>query len=121
MNYPEKENIILSKTYDYAVRIVKLHQYLYKEKREFELSKQILRSGTSIGANVEEAVGGLSKKDFLAKLGIAYKKTRETRYWLRLLKDTDYISQEQAKSLLNDAEEILRIITSIQKSTKQNL
>lgn len=121
MEYIEKNNIILTKTYDFTVRIVKLYQYLCQEKKEFELSKQILRSGTSIGANAEESVGGLSKKDFLAKLGISYRETRETRFWLRLLRDTNYISEEQAKSMIDHAEEIFRIITAIQKSTKNNL
>ncbi len=120
MEYTEKENIILTKTYNFAIRIVRLYQYLCREKKEFELSKQVLRSGTSIGSNAEEAVGGLSRKDFLAKLGVSYRETRETRYWLRFLRDTDYISTGQAQSMLNDAEEILRIITAIQKSTKDN-
>jgi four helix bundle protein len=102
MVYPEKENIILDKTYNYAIRIVKLYQYLCKEKKEFELSRQILRSGTSIGANVEESVGGLSRKDFLAKLGLSYREARETRFWLKLLRDTNYISTEQCDSLLED-------------------
>lgn len=118
MNYVERENIILDKTYNYAIRIVKLYQYLCKEKKEFELSRQILRSGTSIGANVEESVGGLSRKDFLAKLGVSYREARETRFWLRLLRDTDYISTEQSDSMLEDLEEIIRIITAIQKTTK---
>ena len=121
MKYIEKENIILTKTYDFAIKIVRLYQFLCKEKKEFELSKQILRSGTSIGSNAEKSVGGLSKKDFLAKLGVSYRETRETRYWLRLLRDTDYISQEQAQSMIDDADEILRIITAIQKTTKSNL
>lgn len=118
MNYVERENIILDKTYNYAIRIVKLYQYLCKEKKEFELSRQILRSGTSIGANVEESVGGLSRKDFLAKLGVSYREARETRFWLRLLRDTDYISTEQSDSMLEDLEEIIRIITAIQKTIK---
>lgn len=121
MEYTEKENIILTKTYNFAIRIVRLYQYLCREKKEFELSKQVLRSGTSIGANAEEAAGGLSRKDFLANLGVSYRETRETRYWLRLLRNTDYISTEQSQSMLNDAEEILRIITAIQKTTKDNL
>lgn len=121
MVYPERENIILDKTYNYAIRIVKLYQYLCKEKKEFELSRQILRSGTSIGANVEESVGGLSRKDFLAKLGVSYREARETRFWLKLLRDTNYISTEQSDSLLEDLEEIIRIITAIQKTTKSNI
>ena len=77
-----KENIVQNKSFDFAVRIVNLYKHLSQEKREFVLSKQLLRSGTSIGANVEEAIGGISKADFRAKLSIAYKETRETTYWL---------------------------------------
>jgi four helix bundle protein len=116
-----KENIIQQKSYDFAVRIIKLYTYLSKEKKESTLSKQILRSGTSIGANIEEAIGGHSEKDFLSKLTISYKEARETRYWIRLLTDTDYITKEQSESLLIDLDEILRIITSIQKTVKAKL
>ena len=94
-----KSNIILKESYAFAVRIVKLYLYLYKEKKEFVLSKQILRSGTSIGANAEEAVGGISKKDFWAKMSIAYKEARETEYWLRLLNDTDILDDKLFTSL----------------------
>lgn len=116
-----KENIIQQKSYDFAVRIIKLYTYLSKEKKENTLSKQILRSGTSIGANIEEAIGGHSEKDFLSKLTISYKEARETRYWIRLLTDTDYITKEQSETLLIDLDEILRIITSIQKTVKAKL
>ena len=92
-----------------------------KKKKEFVLSKQMLRSGTSIGANIEEAIGGQSKKDFFAKLTIAYKEARETHYWIRLLTDTDYLTKEQSESLLNDVEELHRIIGSIQKTMKTKL
>ena len=85
------------------------------------MSRQILRSGTSIGANVEEPIGGLSQKYFLAKLAVSYREARETRFWLRVLRDTDYISQEQRDSMLEDLEEIIRIITAIQKTTKSNI
>lgn len=111
-------NIIQEKSFDFAVRIVELNRYLTIEKKEFVLSKQVLRSGTSIGANIEEAIGGQSEKDFFAKLTIAYKETRETKYWLRLLKATDYLEAKLADSLLNDVEELLRIIGSIQKTIK---
>lgn len=84
------------------------------------MSKQLLRCGTSIGANVEEAIGGQSDKDFFAKLTIAYKEARETHYWIRLLKDTDYLSEEQSESLLNDVTELLKIIGSIQKTIRNN-
>ena len=86
-----KENIIKIKSFDFAVRIVKLSQYLVEKKKEFVISKQIMKSGTSIGANVEEADGGISKADFSNKISIAYKEAKETNYWLRLLKATDYI------------------------------
>ena len=112
------ENIIQTKSYAFAVRIVKLYQHLSAEKKEYILSKQLLRSGTSIGANVEEAIGGQSRADFVSKLAIAYKEARETSYWLRLLKDTDYLSQLQFDSIYADAEELCRIIAAIQKSTK---
>lgn len=87
-------------------------------KREYVLSKQLLRSGTSIGANIEEAIGGLSKKDFIARLGIAYKEARETHYWIRLLRDTEYLSANEAHSILQDCEEILKLLTSIITSSR---
>lgn len=114
----KEDNIIQSKSYDFAVRIVKVYQYLSSEKKEYVLSKQLLRCGTSIGANVEEAIVGQSSKDFFAKLTIAYKEARETHYWIKLLKDTHYLSNEQSESLLNDVTEILKIIGSIQKTIR---
>ena len=116
----KKDNVIQDKSYSFAIRIVKLYKHLSQEKREFILSKQLLRSGTSIGANVEEAIGGQSRKDFFAKLTIAYKEARESKYWIRLLKDTDYMSEKESESLLNDIEEILKIIGSIQKSIRNS-
>ena len=114
-------NVVQDKTYAFAVRVVRLYQYLVKSKSEYVLSKQLLRSGTSIGANVEEAIGGQSDKDFFAKMTIAYKEARETHYWLRLLTDTSYLSNEESESLLSDIEEILKIIGSIQRTMKQRL
>ena len=114
----KSENIIQKKSFAFAIRIVNLYKYLREEKNEFVLSKQILRSGTSIGANVEEAIGGQSEKDFFAKLTIAYKETRETIYWIKLLTETKYLDQEQANSLLNDAEEICKITGKIQITIK---
>lgn len=111
----KKENVIQKKSYSFAVKMVKLYQHLSSEKREFVLSKQLLRSGTSIGANVEEAIGGQSRKDFYAKLSIAYKEARESNYWIRLLNDTNYLSNEETIPLLRDSEEILKIIGSIKK------
>jgi four helix bundle protein len=116
----KKDNIFQIKSYAFAVRVVKACQYLNNEKKEFVLSKQLLRSGTSIGANIEEAIGGQSDKDFFAKLTIAYKEARESHYWVRLLKDTDYLNQEEANSLINDVEELMRIIGSIQKTMREN-
>lgn len=115
----KKENIILDKSYTFALRIVKLSQYLVSEKKEFVLSRQILKSGTSIGANTEEAMGGQSEKDFYAKMTIAYKEARETKYWLRLLKDSQTIDDHLAISLLNDIEEILKIIGKIQTTIRK--
>lgn len=112
------ENVIQTKTYAFAIRIIRLYQHLTDKKKEFVLSKQILRCGTSIGANIEEAIGGQSRADFVAKMTIAYKEARETSYWLRLLKDTDYLTQTEFESIHADAEELIKIITSIQKSTK---
>jgi len=114
----KQNNIIQEKSFAFAVRIVNLYKYLYEEKKEFVLSKQILRSGTSIGANIEESIGGQSDKDFFTKVTIAYKEARETVYWLKLLLATDYLNQEQADSLLKDAEEICKIIGKIQLSMK---
>jgi|SRR3990167_7978477 len=83
-----KENVVAIKSYAFALRIVNLYKYLVNEKHEYVLSKQILRSGTAIGANIEEAIGGQSNKDFISKLSVAYKEARETRYWINLLRDT---------------------------------
>lgn len=112
----KKDNVIQIKTYAFAIRIVNLYKYLTNEKREFVLSKQLLRSGTSVGANIEEALGGQSRKDFFAKLTIAYKEARESHYWIRLLKDTGYLNEKEFNGLINDIEEILKIIGSIQKT-----
>src|SRR5690554_1979915 len=110
----KKDNIIQQKSFAFAIRVVNLYKHLTSTKKEFVLSKQLLRSGTSIGANVEESIGGQSEKDFLSKLSIAYKEARESVYWLKLLQATDYLSEEQAESLLADAEEICKIIGKIQ-------
>jgi four helix bundle protein len=116
----KKDNVIQIKSYAFAVRIVKVYKFLCDEKKEFVLSKQLLRCGTSIGANVEEAIGGQSDKDFFAKLTISYKEARETHYWIRLLKDTDYLTNEQSESLLSDVTELLKIIGTIQKTLRNS-
>jgi len=115
-----KENVLLDKSFAFAVRVGKAYKYLVEEKKEFVLSKQFLRCGTSIGANSEEAVGGQSKADFISKLSIAYKEARETNYWIKLLYATDYFDEAQSKSLLDDLEEILKIIGKIQITSKAN-
>lgn len=104
----KSDNVVQNKSYDFALRIVKVYKYLSQEKKEFVLSKQLLRSGTSIGANIEEAIGGQSKADFFAKLTIAYKEARESKYWIRLLRDSDYLTIEQSDDLLKDVEELLK-------------
>ena len=114
-----QDSIVKNKSYKFAIRIINLYKYLTKNKKEFVLSKQILRSGTSIGANVEESLGGKSTKDFLSKLSVAYKETRETKYWLNLLKDSQYLNETESKSLLLDCEELLRIIGKIQITLKK--
>jgi len=116
-----KENVIIDKTYKFAVRIVRLNQYLCREHKEFNLSKQIVKSGTSIGANTEEANSGQSKKDFISKLSIALKESNETHYWLRLLHDTDYISKQMFDSLIHDCEEIIMITNRILITSRKNL
>jgi four helix bundle protein len=116
----KKDNIVQVKSYNFAIRIVELYKYLSSEKKEFILSKQLLRSGTSIGANIEEAIGGQSRKDFFAKLTIAYKEARESHYWIRILTDTDYLTKKESISLINDIEELLKIIGSIQKTIRNS-
>ncbi len=115
------ENIVLDKTYVFSLKIIEVSRFLSNEAKEYVLSKQLLRSGTSIGANTEEAIGGISKKDFIAKLSIAYKEARETHYWLRLLRDSSLLDANKADSLLVDCDEILRIIYSIIKTSRNNL
>ncbi|MGB1269138.1 MAG: four helix bundle protein [Flavobacteriaceae bacterium] len=112
-----KENIIATKTYSFAVKIVLLSKKLIAAN-EYILSKQILKSGTSIGANVEEAIGGISKKDFRAKMSISYKEARETNYWLRILRDTNYITLEEFELLNNELTSILKILYKIIDSSR---
>ncbi|MEO1377778.1 MAG: four helix bundle protein [Cyanobacteria bacterium J06635_10] len=122
MNHQEfyGNNVVYEKSYNFAIRIVKAHQYLNEEKKEYILSKQLLRSGTSIGANVAEANGAISKAEFSAKLSIAYKECLETKFWLSLLKDTDYITNKAFQSIYKDADEIGRLLFSILKKTRIN-
>ncbi|WP_097129798.1 four helix bundle protein [Pedobacter xixiisoli] len=115
-----KENIIKNKSFKFSIRIVKLYQYLQNQKKEFVLSKQLLRSGTSVGAMVREAEHAETRADFKHKMGIAQKEINETIYWLQLLKETDYLEQEQFESINKDAVEIIKLITAIIKTIKSN-
>lgn len=103
------------------MRVIRLYQYLCEEKREYVLSKQMLRSGTSIGANVAEAFYGQSEADFMAKLSIAQKEAGETLYWLELLHESDYLQQNEFDSIYRDAEELIKLLTSSIKTTKRKL
>ena len=114
-------SVLKLKSYSFALRTVKLFKYLAEEKKEFVLSKQLLRSGTSIGANIEEAYQGQSKADFIHKLAIANKEAFETHYWLRLLRDSEYLESKFADSLLNDCDELQKLLVSSIKTTKSNL
>lgn len=113
-----KNNIVLEKSFEFAVKTVEIYKFLTKEKKEYVLSKQLLRSGTSIGANVQEATAAQSRKDFLSKMSIASKECRETLYWINLLKRTDYLNNPEYK---DNCEELVRIFTSIVKSTQESL
>jgi len=116
-----RKNIVKDKSFDFAVRIVKLYHYLCEQKKEYILSKQLLRSATSVGAMVREAEHAETKKDFIHKMAIAQKEINETIYWLELLKATDYLTNEQFISLNNNAVEIIKLTTTIIKTTKTNI
>src|SRR5690606_13102564 len=115
------DSIIKDKSYKFSLRIIEVYKYLKEKKKEFELARQILRCGTSIGANVEEAIGGQSKKDFTAKMFIAYREARETHYWIRLLRDSEFISAKSAKSLLEDCDELIKISGKIISTSRKSL
>ena len=111
-------NVVLNKSKQFALRVVKLYRYLNDEKKEFVLSKQLLRSGTSIGANIVEAEHGISKKDFLAKMYIAYKECAETMYWLELLYESEILAENEYRSIHTNCEELKKLLTAITKNTK---
>lgn len=111
------ENIIALKSKAFAVRCIRLRMFLCDEKREFVISKQLLRSGTSIGANIKEALRGQTRPDFGTKMNIALKEASESEYWIELLQETGYLTQEEGESLLDDCRELIRLLTSIVKST----
>ena len=115
----EEKNIIKDKSFKFALRIVKLRQYLNKEKKEYSIADQVLRSGTSIGANVSEAEYAQSRADFVNKMSIALKEANETRYWLKLLVFGEYLDEKLFKSLFNDCKELISILHSIVKTSKE--
>jgi four helix bundle protein len=114
------ENVVKNKSFSFAVKVVKLYQYLVDQRKEYVLSKQLLRSGTSVGAMVREAEHAESKNDFTHKLAIAQKEINESIYWLELLKETNYLSQTEFEGMNNDAVEIIKLLTAIIKSAKTN-
>jgi TIGR02436 family protein len=116
-----KDNIIQQKSYSFALRMINAYKYLTLEQREFVLSKQVLRSGTSIGALVKEAEHAQSSADFIHKMNIALKEANETEYWLMLLKDSDYIDEKTFSSIHKDCDELIRLLVSIVKSLKNKL
>ena len=113
------ENVIVTKSKDFAVRIIRAYKDLTAEKSEYIMSKQLLRSGTSIGANVKEAIRGQSKPDFYAKLNIALKEASEAEYWLEILYETDYIDKKLYESINSDCEEIIKLLVSITKTQQK--
>mgnify|MGYP000666335382 CR=1 FL=1 len=117
-----KQNAVLDKSFQFSIRIVKLYKYLVSEHKEFVLSKQLLRSGTSIGANVNEAQAAQSKSDFIAKMSIASKEARETQYWINLLIETDYLNSKalHVESLQQESAELAKLLTSIVKTSQAN-
>jgi len=117
-----QNNLILQKSYDFSLMIIELYKFLHKDRREYVLSKQLLRAGTSIGANINEAQAGISRKDFVAKMSIASKEARETRYWLNLLADSGYIDKtnNKIKNLFEEIESIINILTKIVKTGASN-
>ena len=115
-----KENVLLDKSKAFALRIIKMYKYLTEDKKEYILSKQVLRSGTSIGANAREASRGQSKSDFYAKLYISLKEADETQYWLELLYESGYLPEKEYKTIYEECEELVRLLVSITKNQKKN-
>jgi four helix bundle protein len=114
-------NVVVDKSKVFAIRVIRLYQHLQKEKNEYVISKQLLRSGTSIGANVKEGIRGQSTKDFRSKMSIALKEASESEYWLELLVETDYIDRKQFESMDDDCVELIKILTAILKTSDDNL
>ena len=112
-------NVVEEKSFQLAIRTIRLYQYLRSKKKEFVLSKQLLRSGTSVGANVTEAQQAQSRADFLSKINIALKEAAETEYWLRLLRATDYLEEKEFRSIYSDCEQVKKLLVAIVKTTKE--
>lgn len=119
-SFQEKDNIIRNKSFDFSIRIINLYKVLYHERNEKTLSKQLLRSGTSIGANIEEGIASFSKKEFIYKLQISYTEAYESFYWIKLLHKTEFINDTEFNSLKINIEEIIKLLTTILKTSKQN-
>ena len=115
----KSESIVAGKAYSFALEVIKIYKLLVNERKEYVLAKQLLRSGTSIGANINEAIAGQSKRDFVYKLNIALKEARETSYWLNLLKDSEYINLIEYETLFKKCNEIIKMLTSIIMTTKE--
>ena len=115
----KENNLIVEKSKAFAIRIIRMYQHISAEKKELVLTKQVLRSGTSIGANIREATSAHSKADFIAKMQIALKETSETEYWIELLQETGYIAEKAGESLITDCKELLRMITAIIRTAKE--
>lgn len=116
-----QENIVQKKSFDFAVKVVRLAYKVQKERNEYDLTRQIIRSATSIGANIEESMGGQSDKDFLHKVSISYKEARETEYWLRLMLEVELITKTEQTELLENVREILRLLGAIRRTMKRKL
>ena len=117
----KEDNIIAAKSYAFAVRTVNLYKYLCEEKKDYTIGKQLLRSGTSIGANVKEALRGYTKADFTSKMSISLKEASESEFWIEILRDTGYITEQQAQSLLNDCIELIKLLMTIIKTSQTNI
>ncbi|RUT79009.1 four helix bundle protein [Ancylomarina longa] len=117
----KSDNVVMNKSYAFALRIIKLYQFLVSNKKEYVLSKQLLRSGTAVGALIKEAEHAQSKADFLNKMNIALKESNECEYWLELLRDSGYLSVDESASIIEDSTELLKLLISIVKSTKTSL
>ena len=117
----KENNIIVAKSYDFSLRCVNLHKYLCDNYHDYHIGLQLMRSGTSVGANVREAIRGYSKSDFTAKMGIALKEASESEFWIEILRDSQYITEQQAESMLTDCVELIKLLMSIIKTSQKSL